>query len=72
MAGMKIGHGAVIGGESLAAKSVEPYTIVAGNSARPIRQRFDDEMIRRMLAAEWWDWPDDVSWKIIPHFKPTT
>ena len=60
MAGVSIGHGAVIGTESLVSKDVEPYTIVAGNPARPIRKRFSDEIISRMLAVRWWDWPDDV------------
>ena len=34
---------------------VEPYTIVAGNPAKPIRKRFDDELISLMLKWKWWD-----------------
>jgi virginiamycin A acetyltransferase len=36
---------------------VSPYTIVGGNPARPIRQRYDDADIERLLRAAWWDWP---------------
>ncbi|AUW40882.1 acyltransferase [Rhizobium leguminosarum] len=36
--GVTIGEGAVIGARSVVTKDVEPYTIVAGNPARPIRK----------------------------------
>ena len=39
---------------------VPPYTIVGGNTARPIRQRFDDAGIERLQHAAWWDRPADL------------
>jgi virginiamycin A acetyltransferase len=36
---------------------VAPYTIVAGNPARLIRKRFDDELIALLEAFKWWDKP---------------
>ena len=45
MQGVKIGNGAIIGTNSLVTKDIEPYTIVGGNPAKPIRKRFDDEKI---------------------------
>jgi hypothetical protein len=39
-------------------KDVAPYTVVAGNPAREIRQRFADGDIARLLEICWWDWPD--------------
>ncbi len=36
---------------------VPPYTIVGGNPARPIRRRFAEEDIDRLLRAAWWNWP---------------
>ena len=57
MAGVRIGHGAVIGSRALVTKDVEPYTIVGGNPAKPIRKRFSDEEIGRLLELAWWDWP---------------
>jgi virginiamycin A acetyltransferase len=43
--GVHIGNGAIIGLNSVVGCDVERYTIVAGNPARPIRKRFDDELI---------------------------
>lgn len=57
MPGIQIGHGAVIGSRALVTKNVEPYTIVGGNPARPIRKRFSDEQIEMLLEMNWWDWP---------------
>jgi hypothetical protein len=38
-------------------KDVEPYCIVAGNPARTVGKRFDDDTIRKLLEIRWWDWP---------------
>lgn len=57
MPGIKIGHGAVIGSRALVTKDVEPYTIVGGNAAKPIRKRFSDNEIAMLLEMAWWNWP---------------
>ncbi|WP_280819164.1 type B chloramphenicol O-acetyltransferase [Pseudaminobacter soli (ex Li et al. 2025)] len=57
MPGVRIGHGAMIGSRALVTKDVEPYTIVGGNPAKPIRKRFSDEQIAMLLEMAWWDWP---------------
>lgn len=54
MEGVEIGHGAVIGINSVVTKSVEPYQIVAGNPAQPIRYRFNESIKTRLLKSEWW------------------
>lgn len=59
LSGVKIGDGAVIGAEAVVAKDVRPYAIVAGNPAREIKRRFDDETIDQLLEKKWWDWPVD-------------
>lgn len=52
--GVHIGDGAIIGANTTVGSDVEPYTIVAGNPAKPIRKRFDDELISLMLEWKWW------------------
>ena len=38
---------------------MEPYTIMGGVPARPIRKRYDEETIQRLLALRWWDFPPE-------------
>jgi virginiamycin A acetyltransferase len=56
LSGVTVGHGAIIGSKSVVASDVPPYSIVAGNPARIIRKRFDDETIEKLLDLAWWDW----------------
>ena len=53
--GVTIGDGAVVGMGSIVTKDIGPYEIWAGNPARLIRKRFDDETIERLLQSEWWN-----------------
>ena len=53
--GVHIGDGAIIGANSVIGSDVNPYTIVVGNHARPIRKRFDEELIVIMEKLKWWD-----------------
>lgn len=57
-AGVHISTGAVVGMGSVLTKDVGPYEIWAGNPARLIRKRFDDETIAGLLASRWWGWDD--------------
>ncbi len=59
MAGVTVGHGAVIGAMSVVTADVPPYAVVAGNPARIIRHRQPPEAIERLRRLAWWDWPVD-------------
>jgi virginiamycin A acetyltransferase len=39
---------------------------VAGNPAKPIRKRFDDELIDLLLRFKWWDKPVEEIQSLIP------
>ena len=57
--GIVVGDGAVIGAGSIVVKDVPPYAVVAGNPAKVIRYRFDENTIAKLLNLKWWDCPDD-------------
>ena len=54
--GVRIGTGGVVGAGAIVTKDVEPYQVVAGVPARPLRFRFTDEVIARILRSNWWEW----------------
>jgi acetyltransferase-like isoleucine patch superfamily enzyme len=60
LSGVCIGDGAVVGAMSVVSSDVAPYTIVAGNPARVIKKRFDENTIIKLLELKWWDWPIDT------------
>ncbi len=45
MPGVRVGTGAVVGSNAVVTKDVVPYEIVVGVPAKPIRKRFDDNVI---------------------------
>ena len=64
--GVHIGDGAIIGANAVVGADVPPYTIVAGNPAKVIRQRFDDELIAMLLTWKWWEKPIEEIKALLP------
>ena len=64
--GVNVGDGVIIGLNSTVASDLEPYGLYAGNPARLIRKRFDDELIDLLLRFRWWDKSIDEINRLIP------
>lgn len=56
MPGIQIGDSAIVAAMSVVTGNVEPYTIVGGNPAHSICQRFEPEVIQELLKIRWLDW----------------
>ena len=69
LAGVKIGNGAIVGAGSVVTKDIPDYEIWAGNPAKLIRKRFDDETIKLLLKSEWWNMSGDDLKKYSPFFN---
>ena len=59
-------YGAIIGVNSVVGSDVEPYSIIAGNPAKAMHKRFDDELIDLLLRFKWWDKLVDEIQTLIP------
>jgi phosphonate metabolism protein (transferase hexapeptide repeat family) len=64
-----LAHGAVVAAGSVVTKNVDPYKIVAGNPARPIRDRQPPEIANRLMQLAWWDWPHDALRMALDDFR---
>ena len=66
LSGVRIGDGAVIGAGAVIARDVEPYAIYAGNRAKCVGFRIDEEHIEHMLKIKWWNWHESRIRKFAP------
>ncbi|HEX6965492.1 MAG TPA: Vat family streptogramin A O-acetyltransferase [Gemmatimonadaceae bacterium] len=57
MPGVAIGNGAIVASRSVVTSDVPAYTIVGGNPAKPVKQRFAPDVIDVLQSIAWWDWP---------------
>lgn len=51
-----VGIGAVVASGAIVTRDVDPYMIVAGLPAKPVRARFAPAIVDRLLALAWWEW----------------
>ncbi|HZT12631.1 MAG TPA: Vat family streptogramin A O-acetyltransferase [Candidatus Baltobacteraceae bacterium] len=56
MPGVKIGNGAIVSSRSVVTSDVPAYTIVGGNPAKVIKERFSPDVIKNLEEIAWWDW----------------
>lgn len=54
--GVTIGDGAIVASGAVITKDVPPYAIVGGVPAKIIKFRFDESLIERLLASQWWQY----------------
>ena len=59
LSGVTIGVGSVVGAGSVVTHDIPPYEIWAGNPAKKIRNRFDEEISKELLQTTWWEWSDE-------------
>ena len=64
--GVSVGDGAIIGANSVVGSDVAPYTVAAGNPAKALRKRFDDELIDLLLRFKWWEKSVEEINRLIP------
>lgn len=59
LGGVTIHNGAVVAANAVVTKDVPPYAIVAGNPAKIIKYRFEQDQIEKLLKIAWWNWNEE-------------
>ncbi|WP_235922193.1 CatB-related O-acetyltransferase [Lentzea tibetensis] len=66
MPGVTIGDGAIIATGAVVTSDVPPYTVVGGNPAKVVKERYPKADVERLLRVKWWDWPVE---KVTAHLR---
>lgn len=59
LSGVTIGNGAVVAAGAVVTEDVPSYAIVAGNPARVVGWRFEQEQIAALNEIRWWNWQEE-------------
>lgn len=68
-AGVRVSTGAIVGTGAVLTKDVGAYEIWAGNPAKRIGFRFDEETRARLLRTRWWEWSDSQLEAAAPYLR---
>ena len=66
LSGVTLGTGCCIGAHAVVTKSIPPYAIAAGNPAKVVKTRFDQDVIDILQRVAWWNLPDEIINEIVP------
>lgn len=69
LSGVTIGDGAVIAANSVVTKDVPPFAVAVGAPATVRRFRFDADLVERLAAVAWWNWPKDLLARHVDLFR---
>lgn len=69
--GAKIGNGVIVGARAVVGGEIPDYAIVVGNPGRILRMRFAPDIVARLLALRWWDWPLEQIERAMPALAAT-
>ncbi len=69
LSGVSVNNGAVVGAGSVVTTSVPAYAVVAGNPAKIIRYRFDENIINELEKINWWNLEDEEIQEISREIK---
>lgn len=64
-----LGHGAVVAAGAIVTKDVDPYTIVSGTPATPLRLRQPRDIAYRLMALAWWNWSHEKLQATLQDFR---
>lgn len=67
LGGRTVGHGAVVAAGALVTTDVEPFSVVGGCPARPLKSRHTEAQRLALLEIAWWDWAPNQIERATPY-----
>lgn len=70
--GLSIGNGVIIGMGSVVTKDINDYEVWAGNPAKFIKMRFENEIVERLINIQWWNLEENALKEVAPYMNNVT